>query len=265
MKAAALPVVALASLTLVGCLPTLSRNPLYSPEVANTEIDLSGVWRQNDPVFHSKQKLIITKKEGGGFSILFVGQPLRIGLPSGSTWIANVSRCFDANGLEGADRRPFNSVARSEGRRDCDLPMRRGQDEAGDREIRRCQFNILGRPSSDRDDARVAEVLPRCRRRPVLVRSGSRNVFSRGWARSPWIQGSALTIYIPAACLCASPSPPGAPSACGGPPPAIQQSPLARLPSSPHSQRHTMGTVWIWSRSKSKIRNRIRSRNKRHN
>ena len=71
MKAAALPVVVLASLTLTGCI--LSRNPLYSPEVANTEINLSGVWRHYDPIFHRNEMLTIMKKPSGGFSLRETG------------------------------------------------------------------------------------------------------------------------------------------------------------------------------------------------
>jgi hypothetical protein len=71
MKTIALPVVLLASLTVTGC--TFSRNPLYSPEVANSQIDLSGVWHRYDPVFHRDEKLIITKNPGGGFSFRDVG------------------------------------------------------------------------------------------------------------------------------------------------------------------------------------------------
>ena len=72
MKTVALPVVVLVSLTVTGC--TLSRNPLYSPEVANSQLDLTGVWHRYDPVFHSDEKMSITKNPGGGFSFRLCAQ-----------------------------------------------------------------------------------------------------------------------------------------------------------------------------------------------
>jgi hypothetical protein len=74
MKTIALSIIVLASLTVAGC--TFSRNPLYSPEIANTDVDLAGVWRQYDPHVPERlaRKLIVTKRPSGGFSIREAGE-----------------------------------------------------------------------------------------------------------------------------------------------------------------------------------------------
>jgi hypothetical protein len=75
MKAAGYSIGLLAVFALTGCSMVVSRNSLYSSEIAVTDIDLSGVWLRYDKTVpaDTRRPILVTKKQDGSFSMCEVG------------------------------------------------------------------------------------------------------------------------------------------------------------------------------------------------